>query len=88
MEPATIYLDEDIVEEHGHVTNVELLVNVAEHWYLRPEATTGDLESVPRFDYVRTYTDLATMEGANEAKCRAVNAILDADHSSATRCAI
>ena len=29
-------------------------------------------------DYVRTYTDLATMEGANEAARRAVNAILDA----------
>ena len=30
-------------------------------------------------DYVRTHTDLATMEGANEAARRAVNAILDAD---------
>lgn len=88
-EPATIYLDEDIVEEHGHVTNVEpLLVNVAEHWHLRPEATTAISNLFLASDYVRTYTDLATMEGANEAARRAVNAILDADHSTATRCAI
>ena len=37
-------------------------------------------------DYVRTYTDLATMEGANEAARRAVNAILDATRSRAPRC--
>ena len=34
-------------------------------------------------DYVRTHTDLATMEGANEAARRAVNAILDATGSRA-----
>jgi uncharacterized protein with NAD-binding domain and iron-sulfur cluster len=36
-------------------------------------------------DYVRTYTDLATMEGANEAARRAVTAILDASGSNATK---
>ena len=39
-------------------------------------------------DYVRTYTDLATMEGANEAARRAVNGILDAAGSTARRCAV
>ena len=39
-------------------------------------------------DYVRTNTDLATMEGANEAARRAVNAILDRTGSSAPRCEI
>ena len=39
-------------------------------------------------DYVRTNTDLATMEGANEAARRAVNAILDATGSPAPRCAV
>jgi hypothetical protein len=39
-------------------------------------------------DYVRTHTDLATMEGANEAARRAVNAILDATGSDADRCAV
>ena len=37
-------------------------------------------------DFVRTYTDLATMEGANEAARRAVNGILDATRSNAKRC--
>ena len=37
-------------------------------------------------DYVRTYTDLATMEGANEAARRAVNAILDRTGSTKPRC--
>ena len=37
---------------------------------------------------MRTHTDLATMEGANEAARRAVNGILDASGSSAPRCEI
>jgi hypothetical protein len=37
---------------------------------------------------VRTNTDLATMEGANEAARRAVNAILDRTGSRASRCAV
>jgi hypothetical protein len=37
---------------------------------------------------VRTNTDLATMEAANEAARRAVNAILDATGSPARRCAV
>jgi hypothetical protein len=37
-------------------------------------------------DYVRTDTDLACMEGANEAARRAVNALLDASSSQARRC--
>jgi hypothetical protein len=39
-------------------------------------------------DYVRTHTDLATMEGANEAARRAVNGILAASDSSAPPCRI
>ena len=35
-------------------------------------------EPVARVGHVRTYTDLATMEGANEAARRAVNGLLDA----------
>jgi uncharacterized protein with NAD-binding domain and iron-sulfur cluster len=37
-------------------------------------------------DYVRTYTDLATMEGANEAPQRAVNGILDTVKFDVARC--
>jgi hypothetical protein len=39
-------------------------------------------------DFVRTHTDLATMEGANEAARRAVNAIIAATSSSAPRCEV
>jgi hypothetical protein len=39
-------------------------------------------------DYVRTHTDLATMEGANEAARRAVNGILDRSGSTQPRCSV
>jgi uncharacterized protein with NAD-binding domain and iron-sulfur cluster len=69
------------------VTNLEpLLVNTAGSWADRPDAVTR----IPNFflaaDFVRTYTDLATMEGANEAARRAVNGILHATGSGARRC--
>ena len=65
-----------------------LLVNLINTWRLRPEAVTRIPNLFLASDYVRTYTDLATMEGANEAARRAVNGILDASGSSAARCAI
>ena len=93
LRPATVYLDEAITEVADYkgrrVTNVEpLLVNKAGRWHLRPEATTGIANLFLAADYVRTYTDLATMEGANEAARRAVNAILQASRSVATPCAV
>ncbi len=68
-------------------TNLEpLLINTAGSWADRPDAVTR----IPNFflaaDFVRTHTDLATMEGANEAARRAVNGILDATGSGAPRC--
>ena len=47
-------------------------------WALRPEATTATPNLFFASDYVRTHTDLATMERANEAARRAVNGMLDA----------
>jgi hypothetical protein len=68
-------------------TNLEpLLINTAGSWSDRPEATTRIANLVLAADYVRTTTDLATMEGANEAARRAVNSILDATGSNASRC--
>ena len=70
-------------------TNLEpLLINTAGSWADRPEARTRIPNLFLASDYVRTYTDLATMEGANEAARRAVNAILDATGSGAERCAV
>ena len=63
-------------------TNLEpLLINTPGSWSDRPEATTRIANLMLAADYVRTNTDLATMEGANEAARRAVNAILDATGS-------
>ncbi|NCU02425.1 MAG: NAD(P)-binding protein [Chitinophagaceae bacterium] len=65
-----------------------LLVNTINSWGLRPDSHT----LIPNFflasDYVRTYTDLATMEGANEAARRAVNSILSVSGSKEKLCEI
>ena len=70
-------------------TNLEpLLVNTAGSWADRPDAVTRIPNLFLAADFVRTHTDLATMEGANEAARRAVNGILDATRSGAPRCAV
>jgi uncharacterized protein with NAD-binding domain and iron-sulfur cluster len=63
-----------------------LLINTPGSWKWRPEAVTGVENMFLAGDYVRTYTDLATMEGANEAGRRAVNGILEASGSPAAPC--
>ena len=65
-----------------------LLVNTAGSWADRPDAVTRIPNLFLASDYVRTHTDLATMEAANEAARRAVNGILDATRSSAPRCGV
>jgi len=78
-DPATPRLD----------TNAEpLLVNYVDTWRLRPEAVTRIPNLFLASDYVRTYTDLATMEAANEAARRAVNGVLRAARSDAEPCMI
>lgn len=83
-----VFLDPDIEFEGGYVeTNAEpLLINTKGSLKYRPEATTD----IPNFflasDYVRTHTDLATMEGANEAARRAVNGIIQEADAEADPC--
>jgi uncharacterized protein with NAD-binding domain and iron-sulfur cluster len=73
----------------GRVDNEEpLLVNLVDTWRLRPEAVTKIPNLFLASDYVRTFTDLATMEAANEAARRAVNGILAAAGSLAPPCGI
>jgi uncharacterized protein with NAD-binding domain and iron-sulfur cluster len=70
-------------------TNREpLLVNYVDTWRLRPEAVTRIRNLFLASDYVRTYTDLATMEAANEAARRAVNGVLCASRSASPACEI
>ncbi len=65
-----------------------LLINTKGSWADRPDAVTAIPNLFLAADFVRTYTDLATMEAANEAARRAVNGILDATTSAAQRCPV
>jgi uncharacterized protein with NAD-binding domain and iron-sulfur cluster len=91
------FLDPDIedVDSDGDVatprldTNLEpLLVNYVDTWRIRPEAVTRIGNFFLASDYVRTFTDLATMEAANEAARRAVNGILVAARTDSVPCEI
>ncbi len=85
------YLDRDIkFGDDGIVTKNEepLLVNRVNTWALRPEAFTHIPNFLLASDYVRTNTDLATMEGANEAARRAVNTIIQDSGSDMAFCKI
>lgn len=79
---------ESIVDITSKVNLEPLLVNLVNTWQLRPDAFTRIPNLFLASDYVRTHTDLATMEGANEAARRAVNAILDTSNHSSSRCKI
>ena len=79
------FLDPDIeFPNPGSATNAEpLLINTAESLQYRPEAQVELENFFVASDYVRTYTDIACMEAANEAARRAVNCLLLASGSSA-----
>jgi uncharacterized protein with NAD-binding domain and iron-sulfur cluster len=82
------FLDPDIVlpNPSGTVNLEPLLINTIDSWQYRPEAASTIENFFLASDFVRTYTDLATMEGANEAARRAVNSILARSGSSAPPC--
>ena len=85
------FVDEDIFMPNldKAAVNLEpLLINTAGSWVYRPEAVTQIENLFLASDYVRTYTDLATMEGANEAARRAVNGILERSQSSQPGCEV
>jgi uncharacterized protein with NAD-binding domain and iron-sulfur cluster len=82
------FLDPDIeLPNPTGTTNLEpLLINHAGSLAFRPEPYTEIPNLFLASDYVRTYTDLATMEAANEAARRAANAILAVRGTAATPC--
>ncbi|SFC18605.1 NAD-binding domain and a Fe-S cluster-containing protein [Halobiforma haloterrestris] len=77
------FLDPSIVEvdDPGDGDRVEnrspLLINTAGSLRNRPPADVGVLNLTLAADYVRTNSDLASMESANEAGRRAANAVLE-----------
>ncbi len=80
---------EDKSRSHEALFNLEpLLVNTVHSWTLRPNASSNIQNLFLAADYVRTNTDLATMEGANEAARRAVNCIIDAAGQNQPYCKI
>ncbi len=84
------FLDPDILLPNPTgVTNLEpLLINFAGSLAFRPEAHTEIGNLFLASDYVRTTTDLATMEAANEAARRATNAILAVSGAEAEPCGL
>ncbi|MBS1666130.1 MAG: FAD-dependent oxidoreductase [Bacteroidetes bacterium] len=86
----TWFIDRDIKFEGDYFSknNEPLLVNKVDTWRLRPCSYCAIPNLFFAADYVRTHTDLATMEGANEAARRAVNNILEASGDDSTPCEI
>jgi uncharacterized protein with NAD-binding domain and iron-sulfur cluster len=84
------FLDPDIqFPNPTGVTNLEpLMINTSGSLQYRPEAFTEVSNLFLASDYVKTYTDVASMEAANEAARRAVNALLDRVGATAPRCSI
>jgi 15-cis-phytoene desaturase len=84
------FLDPDIqFPNPTGVTNLEpLMINTSGSLQYRPEAFTAIPNLFLASDYVKTYTDVACMEAANEAARRAVNAILDREGSTASRSSV
>jgi 15-cis-phytoene desaturase len=87
------FLDPDIVTEPNAKPGADreadaepLLVNYVYSWQYRPNAYTRIPNLFLASDYVQTFTDLATMEGANEAARRAVNAIVDRSGADVDLC--
>lgn len=84
------HLDDDIDYAGGlpPINNSKLLVHPPGSWSLRPEAATSVPNLVLAADYVRTHTNIASMEGACEAGRRACNAILERTRSHAKRAGV
>ncbi len=83
------FLDPAIVDvEEGVENRSPLLINTAGALKNRPPADTAISNLTIAGDYVRTNSDLASMESANEAGRRAANAILDRHGIAASRAQI
>lgn len=77
--------DHAVVEAHNETP---LFVNTVGSYPNRPCAATEVPNLYLAADYVRTNTDLACMESANEAARRAVNGLLERSGSEHPRCTV
>ena len=77
--PSTAPIGPATYENTSLRNDERLLINVAGSWDHRPTARTVFPNFTIAGDYVRTATDFASMEAADEAARRAVNVILEAD---------
>lgn len=85
------FLDPDIqnnAQPNSHTNLEPLFINVADTWKFRPEARTRIPNLFITGDFVRTNTDMACMEAANESARRAVNFLLETSGSTAAPCQI
>ncbi|MEM7179839.1 MAG: FAD-dependent oxidoreductase [Spirochaetota bacterium] len=88
------FLDEDISitsRKGGKIERANrepLLVNLINKQRLKPKAATQIHNMFLAADYVKTETDFACMEGANEAARIAVNSLLDKDNAKVSRCPV
>ena len=73
----------------ANVANDEpLFIQNTGSWAHRPESMTAIGNLFLAGDWVRTNINVTTMEGANEGARQAVNALLDAAGSAASRCSL
>jgi uncharacterized protein with NAD-binding domain and iron-sulfur cluster len=79
------HLDDDLDFTHGSppINSSRLLVHPPGSWALRPETASAIPNLVLAGDYVRTHTNIASMEGACEAGRRATNVLLERTRSTA-----
>jgi 15-cis-phytoene desaturase len=85
------FLDPDVLIPNpaGVTMNLEpLMINTAGSLRYRPEASTELPNLFLASDYVKTNTDVACMEAANEAARSAVNALLERAGSDAARASV
>lgn len=74
--PGMTPLDEPTAEGITFENNEQLFMNSAGSWEKRPDAVTSVDGLFLAGDFIKTNTDCASMESANEAARRAVNGIL------------
>lgn len=84
------FVDPSLTFQDGRPPRNEepLLINTVGSWKNRPEAVTAIPNLFLAADFVRTHTDVASMESANEAARRAVNGVLAAAGATADACSV